>query len=99
MRATPAIVIGLVLLGATPPAFAQKATEIYIPIGRSPGLSGTHTVIGRIETVNTRARTMTVAGAKQTWTGTVSDETSIWLDRTEERQSNLYGTVADCSRR
>ena len=42
------ILLLVAVLGITP-AYAQKATEQFIPIGRSPGLSDAKTRIGQIE--------------------------------------------------
>jgi hypothetical protein len=40
-----ALLLALLVL---PPAYAQKATEQFIPIGQSPGISGVETRIGEI---------------------------------------------------
>jgi hypothetical protein len=88
----------LALLVAAPPALAQKATEVYIPIGKSPGLSGRYTVIGRITAIKSAgaAHTMTVSGPSRTWTGTVDDQTRVYIDRSLLRRRNQYGTTNDC---
>ena len=46
--------IGLVvaLLCGVSHVHGQKATERYIPIGQSPGLSGKYTYIGSIECID-----------------------------------------------
>ncbi len=91
-------VAGLAILVAAPQALAQKATEVYIPIGKSPGLSGRYTVIGRI-TANKPAgagHTVTVSGPSRTWTGTIDDQTRVYLDRSALRLRNQYGTKNDC---
>ncbi len=85
---------GVLFLGSA--AHGQKATEIYIPIGKSPGLSGRQTVIGTIDTIDRREQVMTVAGSRRSWTAHVSDDTVIWLDRTKLRLTNKVGTPADC---
>jgi hypothetical protein len=82
-------------LGATA-AQAQRATERYIPIGRSPGLSGKRTVMGTIAAVNAKERTLTCAYASGTATMKVTDRTRIWLDRSKDKLPNLTGTLADC---
>ncbi len=86
--------LGVVLGGGA--AHGQKATEIYIPIGKSPGLSGRQTVIGTIDTIDRRENVMTVAGSRRSWAAHVSDDTVIWLDRTKLRLTNKVGTPADC---
>ena len=40
------------LWGSAAAPSAQMVTEQYIPIGQSPGLSGKHTVIGKLQSVN-----------------------------------------------
>ena len=55
-----ALILGSVCM--TAPAGAQQATERYIPLGRSPGLSGTSTYIGRIASADSRTRTLDVVG-------------------------------------
>ncbi len=85
---------GVLFLGSA--AHGQKATEIYIPIGKSPGLSGKYTVIGRIRSIDAGNGTVTVVGVSRTWTASISEETTIWLDRTPIRMTNQKGTMADC---
>lgn len=92
------ICVAIALLLATPlwttPAPAQKATEQYIPVGRSPGLSGYATLVGRIEAVDAKLRILTVSGREVV----VADATSIWLDRTSLGLTNTRGALADCRR-
>lgn len=78
-------------------AYAQKATEQFIPIGQSPGLSGKHTMIARIEAVNPSTRTLTVKGETGTHTVRITDQTKIYVDRSKLQQPNRKGTFADCS--
>jgi len=84
---------GAVLLAGA--AQAQKATEIYIPIGRSPGLSDTVTVIGTCTAVAAQDRTVTVRCSGEKWVGRVTEATRIFLDKSQIRQPNTYGTYAD----
>lgn len=84
------------LLWSGPPApSTQEMTERYIPVGRSPGLSGTYTIIGKIQTVDARNRTVVIAGPTGTWSARVTERTKIWLDRTALRQMNLKGAFSD----
>lgn len=87
--------IGVLLGGGTPHAHGQKATEMFIPLGQSPGLSYKVTVIGRIAAVSPPARTVTVAGPARTWEAEVTDRTKIWLDRSKLRLPSQKGTFAD----
>lgn len=94
------IALGLVigLLGCLSLTRAQEATERFIPIGESPGLSGKYTVIGEIQATDSERRTITVTADDQTYTVDVTDRTRIWIDRSPLRLPALSGTLADCDR-
>ncbi len=89
------IAVILVLLAWAPNAHGQSMTEQYIPVGQSPGVSGTYSYIGQIEAVSTQNRTITVAGPEGTRTIHVTDQTRIWLDRSQLRMTNQTGDMAD----
>ena len=44
--------IFIIVFAMAPVTLAEKATELYIPVGKSPGLSGKYSATGRIEQVN-----------------------------------------------
>ena len=94
-RTLAAGLMAIALLCAISGAHAQKATERYIPIGRSPGLSGKYTSIGTIAEVNASDQTMTMADSTGSHTMQISKQTRIWLDRTGLKQSNTTGSFAD----
>ena len=87
--------ISILLWGGLPGAHGQKATEMFIPVGQSPGLSGRYTVVGRVEAVNAKDRTVTIVGSSGTRTASMTSRTQIWLDRSKLRLSNQKGTLAD----
>jgi len=87
--------IGAILWGGTPFAHSQQATEIYIPVGQSPGLSGKVTIIGTVEAINPQARTINVTGSAATWRAVITDRTKIWLDKSKQRLSNQTGSFSD----
>ncbi len=82
-------------LGWAPDAHGQQTTERYIPVGQSPGVSGVYSDIGQIESVDASNRTVTVSAPEGARTITVTEETSIWLDRSELRLTNETGSMAD----
>jgi hypothetical protein len=88
-----AVVVTL-LLGSVD-ANGQKATERFIPIGQSPGISGKYSSIGSLTGVNPRARTITIADAAGPRTVLVTDTTRIWLDRSKLKLSNVSGKFTD----
>jgi hypothetical protein len=87
-----ALLLALLVL---PPAYAQKATEQFIPIGQSPGISGVETRIGEIVASDKTTLTLQVGDAAEPVTVRLTDKTRIFLDRSKLKQSNLAGTVAD----
>jgi hypothetical protein len=85
----------MVTMGILSDGFAEKTTELYIPIGNSPGLSGKHTLIGRIESVDERNQTILVAGAAETLTVYISELTQIFLDKSRLQETSSYGSYSD----
>jgi hypothetical protein len=88
-------IICFLMMGAFS-VYAEKATELYIPIGQSPGLSGKYTVMGKIDQVNPKNQTIKMSGASGSYTVKMTKNTSIYLDRSKAQLSNIYGTLADC---
>ena len=76
-------------------AHGQKATEVFIPIGQSPGLSNTISVIGTIETIDPRGHTIAITGSSGSWSAMITNRTKIWLDKSKLRLPNQKGTFAD----
>lgn len=88
------LVAAALLCGAAPLG-AQEATERFIPIGQSPGISGTYAYLGEVVAVDAARNTVTVRGPAGDRTIAVTERTRIWLDRSALRQSNLTGAIAD----
>jgi hypothetical protein len=84
------------VLAGTNAANAQRATERYIPIGHSPGVSGKLSVIGTVEEMKAADKWMRIRAADKTYTIACTDETIYWLDRTNLRMTNLAGAITDC---
>ena len=92
-----AIVIGVAFatIGSLPYASAQKTTELFIPIGKSPGLSGEYTKMGTIEEVIAQAQTIRMSDASGSDTIQVAEGTSIWLDKSKMKSTNQVGSFSD----
>jgi len=88
-------IICFLMMGAFS-VYAEKSTELYIPIGQSPGLSGKYTVMGKIDQINPQNQTIKMSGASGSYTVKMTKNTSIYLDRSKAQLSNIYGTLADC---
>lgn len=82
-------------LGSPAYAHSQRMTEMYIPIGQSPGVSAKLSVIGEVESVDRKARTFVVTSAAGAKTVRVGDQTRIWLDRSQLKLTNEKGSLAD----
>jgi hypothetical protein len=90
-----ALVIGLIADFA-PPAPAQEATEQFIPLGQSPGLSGRYTVIGVVRDGDYEAGRIMVAADGRSHSVQVTDRTRIWIDRSAFKLPALTGAIEDC---
>jgi hypothetical protein len=88
------LLLALISFGAED---GNPATERYIPIGQSPGLSGEATYIGLIRRVDEESYTMTVeddAGNRRQVR--VTPDSEIWVDRSKRRRTSLEGSLDDC---
>jgi len=75
------------------PVHAQQLTEIFIPIGQSPGVSGKTSLIGEIA-VDEGRKTLTVAAAAGSEPVVLTDRAWIWLDRSQVQLPNSKGTLS-----
>ena len=94
-RLLKAAVLLAVSVAAPGPAYPQKATEQFIPLGQSPGVSGKLTWIGEIVGTDVAQRTLTIGEAQGAHTAKITEKTRIFLDRSKLKQSNVTGTFAD----
>jgi hypothetical protein len=88
--------LAVALLGSVSAVHGQRATERYIPIGKSPGLSGKYTTIGTVDGVDIPRRIIEMSDTTASYTVHCTEDTKFWLDRTKIRLTNLTGTLADC---
>lgn len=85
----------LVTLFAIMPAAAHRATERFIPLGQSPGVSHNFTVVGKIEAVDANRRSVTIATPSGKLVVEIRKDTSIWVDRTKQKLTSLDGAFVD----
>jgi len=74
---------------------AQKSTEMFIPIGQSPGLVG-KTSIGTIESVDIDAQEIVVVEGSARRTIRCTEHTQIWLDHSAAKKPNETGSLGSC---
>ncbi len=84
------------MAGLISSAIGHPATERYIPIGQSPGISGKYSYIGVIESADPASRVMMVKTADTAQPVQMNERTRIYLDRSGQRMTSLNGTYADC---
>jgi hypothetical protein len=85
-----------VLCVAASGAQAQRETEMFVPIGQSPGLSGKHTLLGAITAIDGAQRVLSVkdAAGAEVKVQTVAI-TRQWLDRSALMQPNRKANAND----
>jgi len=87
----------ILLVLALPVSHAQQATEVYIPIGESPGISAKNSLIGKIghlDYATRRIELLVNGGARSV---RVNDATHYYLDRSKAGQRNEVGSMQDCT--
>jgi hypothetical protein len=89
------LAIMVVALGNALDASGQQATEMFIPIGQSPGVSNTSTLIGTLESVDPGKRVVTISSPSGVQTVGITDQTLIWIDRSPQKQPNQTGAIGD----
>ncbi len=91
------IIAGLWLISLTfvAPALAQEATDVFIPIGQSPGLSKEgKTIMGTVFQANRDGR-LSIVRDEQFFVIRTDDKTKFYIDRSHLRQPNSYGKFGD----
>ena len=87
--------IMVIVLGGALNIYGQEATELFIPIGESPGLSNKMSLIGTVESVDPQKKIVSVSSPSGAQTVTITERTPIWLDRSLQKQPNRSGVFAD----
>ena len=91
-----AIMIAAIFCWMSYDTYAQKETELFIPIGHSPGVSGKLSVMGKCESVIPRDSVVSLmqepGGMKNC---RINYCTAIYLDRSKLKLTNIKGTITD----
>lgn len=72
---------------------AQKSTEMFIPVGQSPGLSGKYTVLGTVENFNAQDSILTLSTDAGNKVIKIKGQPKIWLDFSKLKSPNKNGTL------
>ena len=84
------------IIAAVSPTYGQQTTEQFIPIGKSPGISGEYSYTGAIVALDRAAQTISVEDNGEIRIIKVTTETSIWLDRSKIKRQNQLAGYDDC---
>lgn len=95
MRRITSLILLTVVVFPAAELFSHPATELYIPIGKSPGVSNVKSYIGRIQSLRETDNgfLMTVEDAVSRID--VDESTKIYVD-TGRGRKNRIGTREDC---
>ena len=74
---------------------AQKETEVFIPIGKSPGVSGKYSMICTVQTIQMNDSIMTIKQDSGNMNLMITEQTKVYLDKSRLKLQNKKGTVAD----
>lgn len=94
-RYTMLILLTAAIFGSRDCAIAQEATEQFIPIGESPGVSGEESYLGECVAYDAEDRLLQMHGSTGTRSIRITENTRIWLDRSRIEESNLVGDPGD----
>ena len=83
------------LLVAASGAQAQQATERFVPIGQSPGVSGKYAMMGTVVGYADGMLTVASPAYPQPQRVRMMPSTRVWLDRSAAGQAALSGGAAD----
>lgn len=92
-----AVVVAASLLGASP-ANGQQATEVYIPIGESPGVSAKASRTGVIHRVDYASYSIEIRVGGELRSVSVDSTTQYFIDRSKQRRKSATGTLMDCKK-
>lgn len=98
MRLSFMLIVAATINLLAPQSHAQKATEVFIPIGRSPGVSGISSVIGTIASCDLASGMLTIATGEGQHTARLTTETKIYLDRSAAKEGGTLGSPSDCQK-
>ena len=102
MRATKTILknrkpwlLTVILCAFTFCLHAQKETEVFIPIGKSPGVSGKYSMICKVEMVKVKDSIMSITQDSGVMNMKLTEQTKIYLDKSKLKLQNKKGVLAD----
>jgi hypothetical protein len=91
-----AIIVTAIFCWMSYDTYAQKETELFIPIGQSPGVSGKLSVMGKCGSVIPNDSVVSLMQQQGSMTNCkINHCTAIYLDRSKLKLTNIKGTLSD----
>ena len=94
-RYTVLVLVAMAAFGMPGGAVAQEATEQFIPIGESPGVSGEESYLGECVAYDAEDRVLQMHGNRGIRRILITEKTRIWLDRSPIEETNVVGDPGD----
>ena len=94
-RYTVLVLVAMAAFGMPGGAVAQEATEQFIPIGESPGVSREESYLGECVAYDAEDRVLQMHGNRGTRRILITEKTRIWLDRSPIEETNVVGDPGD----
>ena len=88
--------ITAVMILASNVAHGHEATEVYIPIGSSPGVSKTSSLLGKISRLDYETGNIELSDTKGPKSVSVASSTLYYLDRSKYGKKSETGNMQDC---
>jgi hypothetical protein len=95
MNARYTVLVAMAAFGMPGGAVAQEATEQFIPIGESPGVSREESYLGECVAYDAEDRVLQMHGNRGIRRILITEKTRIWLDRSPIEQTNVVGDPGD----
>jgi hypothetical protein len=94
-RYTVLVLVAMAAFGMPGTAVAQEATEQFIPIGESPGVSREESYLGECVAYDAEDRVLQMHGNRGIRRILITEKTRIWLDRSPIEETNVVGDPGD----
>lgn len=94
-RYTVLVLVAMAAFGMPGAAVAQEATEQFIPIGESPGVSREESYLGECVAYDAEDRVLQMHDNRGTRRILITEKTRIWLDRSPIEETNVVGDPGD----
>jgi len=92
---TMLVLVAMAAFGMPGGAVAQEATEQFIPIGESPGVSREESYLGECVAYDAEDRVLQMHGNRGIRRILITEKTRIWLDRSPIEETNVVGDPGD----